>query len=171
MSEIKVKRKFDFSKLKELGVKEELISNCLYSIPTSKIAYEFTRKIYEILNLNIDNIATNFTSYDLLDIRNGSNLDLNRIKGYLLQNKKMSEILLEDNLFYKEGDGKMKFDIVVGNPPYQEADGGAGASAKPIYSDFVNISRTIADKYISLIIPASGFIYFAPCSNSLFNFI
>lgn len=147
-----------YSKLKELGVKEELISNCLYSIPTSKIAYEFTRKIYEILNLNIDNIATNFTSYDLLDIRNGSNLDLNRIKGYLLQNKKMSEILLEDNLFYREGDGKMQFDIIVGNPPYQEADGGAGASAKPIYSDFVNISRTIADKYISLIIPSRWYV-------------
>ena len=62
-----------------------------------KIFLRESRKIYEILNLNIDNIATNFTSYDLLDIRNGSNLDLNRIKEYLLQNKKMSEILLEDN--------------------------------------------------------------------------
>ena len=146
------------SKLKKLGVKEDLIYNCIYSIPTSKIAYEFTRKIYEILNLNIDNIATNFTSFNLLDIKNGNNLDLNKIKRYLLQNKKMSEVILEDNLLYKEGDGKVQFDIIVGNPPYQEDDGGAGASARPIYSDFVNISRTIANKYISLIIPSRWYV-------------
>ena len=147
-----------YSKLKQLKISEELINNCLYSIPTSKIAYEFTRKVYEILNLNVDNIATSFTSYNLLDIKKGNNLDLNRIKRYILQNKKMSEIVLEDNLFYKEGDGEMQFDIVVGNPPYQEADGGAGASARPIYSDFVNISRSIANKYISLIIPSRWYV-------------
>lgn len=145
-----------YSKLKQLKIREELINDCLYSIPTSKIAYEFTRKIYEILNLNIDNIAKNFTSYDLLDIRNGSNLDLNRIKEYLLQNKKMSEILLEDNLFYKEGDGKMKFDIVVGNPPYQKGDGSGGAddSAIPVYDSFVNIIKYLSPNFFTLILPA-----------------
>ena len=147
-----------YSRLKKLGINEELINNSLFSIPTSIIAYEFTRKVYEILNLNVDNIATNFTSYDLLNIKENNDLDLNKIKNYLLQNKKMSEIMLEDNLLYVEGDGKMKFDIVVGNPPYQEADGGAGASARPIYSDFVNISRSIANKYISLIIPSRWYV-------------
>lgn len=147
-----------YSKLKQLKISEELINNCLYSIPTSKIAYEFTRKVYEILNLNVDNIATSFTSYDLLNIKENNNLDLNKIKKYLLQNKKMSEIMLEDNLLYVEGDGKMKFDIVVGNPPYQEADGGAQASAKPIYHHFVEISNQLSSRFTSLIIPTRWFV-------------
>ena len=147
-----------YSRLKKLGINEELINNSLYSIPTSKIAYEFTRKVYEILNLNVDNIATNFTSYDLLNIKENNDLDLNKIKNYLLQNKKMSEIMLEDNLLYVEGDGKMKFDIVVGNPPYQEADGGAQASAKPIYQHFVAIANQLSSRFTSLIIPTRWFV-------------
>ena len=108
--------------------------------------------------MNVDNIATSFTSYDLLNIKENNNLDLNKIKKYLLQNKKMSEIMLEDNLLYVEGDGKMKFDIVVGNPPYQEADGGAQASAKPIYHHFVEISNQLSSRFTSLIIPTRWFV-------------
>jgi len=47
----------------------------------------------------------------------------------------------------------MKFDAVVGNPPYQESDGGAQASAKPIYNYFVESAKEINTKLISLIMP------------------
>lgn len=54
-------------------------------------------------------------------------------------------------------DDNMKFDAVVGNPPYQVMDGGAGASAVPVYNKFVDISRKVSPKYFSLIIPSRWF--------------
>lgn len=53
-----------------------------------------------------------------------------------------------------KGVDKMKFNAIVGNPPYQEMDGGASASAKNIYHYFVNASKKLHPNYISLIIPA-----------------
>jgi hypothetical protein len=47
----------------------------------------------------------------------------------------------------------MKFNAVVGNPPYMEMDGGAQASAKPIYNEFVDIAKKIEPDYISMIMP------------------
>lgn len=47
----------------------------------------------------------------------------------------------------------MKFDAVVGNPPYQESDGGAQASAKPIYNYFVESAKGINTRLINLIMP------------------
>ena len=49
----------------------------------------------------------------------------------------------------------MKFNAIVGNPPYQIMDGGgAGTSAITIYNYFVDIAKNINTKYISMIMPA-----------------
>ena len=133
------------------------VRNSIYSIPTSTIAYEFTKKIYLILGLNIDNIAKLFTSYDLLNIKNQDNIDYNTIVRYIIQNKKFSEIELEETPFFKKGEDKMKFDVVVGNPPYQLKGGSGGNNDALIFQHFANIASEINPEYTSLIIPSRWF--------------
>lgn len=104
----------------------EKVKTKLYAIPTSTLAYEFTRKIYTLLGMPIENIFSDFNSYDLIS----------------KNNEKIIKQLTD-----------MQFNTIIGNPPYQETNIGKGNGSDPIYHLFIDIAKDVAAE-VSLIHPA-----------------
>lgn len=93
--------------------------------------------------MDVDAIAERFSSYDLLEIKktgaNGTSsdeLDYSKINKILCQKGRISTISLSDEPDGIEEVDKVRFNAIVGNPPYQEADGGARCKLKAHISVF-----------------------------------
>ena len=113
----------------------------IYAIPISKLTYEFTLKTYKLLGMPVENVFTDFVSYDLIGDNNEEII------------KKLKE---------------MKFDVIISNPPYQDMGGSGGTNDAPIYQEFCMIASWIKPNYVSLVIPSRWFT--AGRENLLGNF-
>ena len=102
----------------------------IYSIPTSSIAYEFTRKVYEALGMPVENIELKYNSYDLI----GEQADeiIKKIK-------------------------EMGITVAVGNPPYQDEGGSGGTNDAPIYQKFCGITKEVTTDFTTMITPSKWF--------------
>ena len=118
---------FAYAILQEFGSEYK---DKIYSIPTSSIAYEFTRKVYESLGMPIENIASNFNSYDLIGPHGDEIIE--RIKN-------------------------MGITVAVGNPPYQDEGGSGGTNDAPIYQKFCGITKEVTTDFTTMITPSKWF--------------
>ena len=147
-----------FEKYIALGYARDALKDVIYTIPTSGITYEFTRKIYEILGVNVDNIASKFTSYSLLGVKDeDGDIDYAKITSLLRQNKPFDSITVNDEI--SAGDEVVNFDVVVGNPPYQENIGGQSnrSLSKQLYPTMMQIAVAMSPKHLSMITPSRWF--------------
>lgn len=139
-----------YDRLSALGVDKQVIANAIYTIPKSSICYELTRKLYQMLGLNVENIAT-FYAEQMIEVKDGSGkVDYDKLVSSITQKKPFNTITLQD--IVTEGEEKVKFEAIVGNPPYQE-EGKNNGRKPPIYNHFMDISYKSASRAV-LITPA-----------------
>lgn len=104
------------------------VRNSVYSLPTSSLTYEFTRKVYALLGMPVRHVIDGFYTYDLL-------------------NKEKKDILM--STLKQLGIG-----VIIGNPPYQEnAVGEQKTYNKPLYNAFLDSAYEMAG-FVEMIHPA-----------------
>lgn len=103
------------------------IKNNIYSLPTSHITYELTRKMYEILGMPIENVIKGFYSADFIN-----------------DNEEMTDFV-----------NQLHPDVIIGGPPFNSNDGGGrGDSASALYHRYVQVAKEYEPQYISMYMKA-----------------
>ena len=97
----------------------EAVKHNIYTLPINGVTYECTLKMYKMLGIPTKNIL-NFSAFDLID-----------------PNKQQEIIkILQD----------MKFDVILGNPPYNMNNMGYGNGSDPLYHYFVDCGMILTTK-------------------------
>ncbi|AWI12638.1 restriction endonuclease [Caldibacillus thermoamylovorans] len=120
--------------------------------PNERIKWILENQVYAIAPSNIIyNIGKNYIFSNLTDVqtKNIVEFDLTELAKKGNAKEKISQLF---------GGEDLKFDVIIGNPPYQEMDGGAQASASPIYHHFVRLAKELNPSLISYIMPSRWYV-------------
>ena len=140
-------------------IKAECIDRNTVTVQEEQVVWDDIVKdnIYVICNTPMAVGITRRTLFGFRDVERKANIKNVKLIERASNDQENLVKELKSVGFWKGNTSKqeMKFNAVVGNPPYQVMDGGgAGYSAQPIYNEFVNLVKTIIPNYSSLIIPA-----------------
>lgn len=79
-----------------------------------------------------------------------------------IERQSLCGIKYKDLIWFKEKLYKelnnVKFDVIIGNPPYQENNGGGRCGGVQLYSEFVTRMASFNPTYLSMVIPAKWYI-------------
>jgi hypothetical protein len=99
---------------------KDAVKKNIYTLPLNGVTYECTLKMFKLLGIPTENIITEFYSYDLID--------KNKKEEYI---KRLKE---------------MKFDAIIGNPPYNSDIVGDGNGSDPLYHLFVDLGMSLTSE-------------------------
>ena len=99
---------------------KDAVKKNIYTLPINGVTYECTLKMYKLLGIPTENIITGFYSYDLIG-ENKKDEYIKRLK-------------------------EMKFDAIIGNPPYNSDIVGDGNGSDPLYHLFVDLGMSLTSK-------------------------
>lgn len=123
-----------FSKLDEDEIIQEVLKENIYVIAKTPMAKTITQRTLAGYN----DWTTNILYVKEINQKLKSNMD-----------RTIEEI--------QKGLNVMKFDVVVGNPPYQEAGVKDGSRDEPVYHEFIKLAYEISDK--SVLITPGRFLF------------
>lgn len=149
-----------------LYVAYTLYREATQNIPAKELAFERKLEAWdEVVKNNVfvickTEMAKSITRRTLLGYREGK-INAHAFDDLVMQMKDKQQQLINKiknpSFWNIEESGEMKFNAVVGNPPYQIMDGGAKASALPVYHHFMVFATKLKPDYISLITPSRWF--------------
>ena len=136
------------------------VASSLFSVSSMEEEYAIWDKVVSenVFVICKTPMAKSITKRTLIGFRNAK-VNTRYFEDLINQIRNKSDKFIEKvangHSFRKSNDNdNMKFNAIVGNPPYQVMDGGTDRGAVPVYQYFMNIAKRISPNYISLIMPA-----------------